>query len=183
MFFPHFVGDFCTIAVIPDTTDWGSRLLKQLPDHLANAGRDAQGHSSARRIRGRVVSAIDLSSQTTSWSFLYLSPDRLAQADARNRESGNRSAFLPCHWRWCRRRFVHRPLTWRRSVVDVAHRAALSKSGKSQRSGARSNGASATIRSPFEWRVRISKLYGVGPVIIRLESVARLSRWAITVDA
>src|SRR6516165_4110059 len=51
--------------------------------------------------------------------------------------------FLPCHWRWCRRRFVHRPLTWRRSVVDVAHRAALSKSGKSQRSGARSNGAFA----------------------------------------
>src|SRR5262249_46912255 len=105
--------------------------------------RYAQGHSSARRIRGRVVSAIDISSQTTSWPFLYLSPDRLAQADARDREFGNRSGFLPCHWRLCQRRFVHPPLTWRRSAVDVAHRGALSKLPKSQRSAGRSNGTFA----------------------------------------
>src|SRR6516164_5935086 len=143
MFSAHFVGDACALAlVILDRIDRGSGLLKRFPGHLVNLDRPALRCCSARRIR-RVVSAIDLSSQPTSSPFFYPSPVQPAQADERDRESGNRSGSSPCHWRWCQRRFVPPILTWRRSAVDVAHRGALSKLPKSQRSAGRSNGTFA----------------------------------------
>src|SRR5262249_3690265 len=105
-----------TLAANPDRIDRGSGLLKRFPGHLVNLDRPALRSCSARRIR-RVVSAIDLSSQPTSSPFFYPSPVRPAQADARDRESGNRFGSSPCHWRWCQRRFERPLLTWRRSAV------------------------------------------------------------------
>ena len=134
-----------TIAANPDRIDRGSGLLKRFPGDLVNLDRPALRCCSARRIR-RAVSAIDLSSQPTSSPFFYPSLVRPAQADARDRQSGNRSGSSPCHWRWCQRRFVRLPLAWRRSAVGVAHRAAPPKY------------QSATISGRFKSRVRMGKL-------------------------
>src|SRR5215469_6154374 len=131
-----------TLAANPDRIDRGSGLLKRFPGHLVNLDRPALRSCSARRIR-RVVSAIDLSSQPTSSPFFYPSPVRPAQADARDRESGNRFGSSPCHWRWCQRRFERPLLTWRRSAVGVE----IIKI--------------PTISRRFKWRIRMSKLYSV----------------------